>query len=137
MLMHHRDAGLDRVRGRPASYVFAIDAHRTIIGRIHATQDAHQRRFARPVFTNQCMDFGGAYLQTGAAICLNRAKRLVDVLRVNGPLHGAHLVDGTLMRPATISCFSCSTRSRTAGAINARLLSSYTYPTPPSAKPNE
>jgi hypothetical protein len=56
VLVHHADARVDRLGGRPAGDVASADFHAASVGRVHAAQDAHQRGLSRAVFADERVD---------------------------------------------------------------------------------
>src|SRR5688572_1596577 len=121
MLVHDTDAGGNRIVGRPSGDVASVHLERPCIGLHQAAEDAHQCRLAGAVLPDERVDLARHDLESSGAIRAYRSKELVDPRHPNGGfpsfrLFGCaagtsrHLVLGTLIRPAMISCFSCSTR---------------------------
>jgi hypothetical protein len=124
VLVHHADSRVDGRGGGPSRDVAAIHFHAAGIRRIEAAEHAHERGLACAILADERMDLAGHDLELGTAVGLHRAERLVDAGEADGGRR--HLVLGTLMRPATMSAFSASTRARTPAGIIFALFASYT-----------
>src|SRR3954466_6922528 len=120
--MHDTDSRRDGIVGRPPGNIPAVHLNATRVRLHQPAEDSHQRRFPGAVLADQRVDLAGRDLQRRTAQCANGAEGFIDV----GHADRAHLVLGTLMRPAMISCLSSSTRARTLSGMSARLRSSYT-----------
>jgi hypothetical protein len=79
VLVDHADAVRDRVAGRPESDRHAVDLDLAAIRPVEPGQDAHQRRFAGPVLSDQGMDFAPGRLEIDVIVGHHRAKALADV----------------------------------------------------------
>jgi hypothetical protein len=78
MLMHHADAGGQRVGGPADRGCPAVDADDPGIGAVDAEQHVHQRGLAGAVLAQQADHLAAAQGQVHAPIGLDRAERLVD-----------------------------------------------------------
>ena len=63
VLMHHADAERGCVARTGDMHGLAVDLDGAALGLIHSEQNAHQRRLARAVFAEQCMNLALADLQ--------------------------------------------------------------------------
>ncbi len=68
VLMHHADAGVDRVGGRPAGDVAAVHFHAAGVRRVHAAQHAHERRLAGAVLADERVNLAARDLERRAAV---------------------------------------------------------------------
>ena len=126
----------------PAAIASAVDqpvtsrpftSMRPASGAYMPLEHAHERGLAGAVLADERVNLAARDLERRAAIREHGAERFVDVCepdrRGGGARHGsadAHLVLGTVMRPAMMSVLSRSTRARTLSGMSARLCSSYT-----------
>jgi len=136
MLVDDSDTRRNRLVGRPPGHIAAVDLHSAGIGLHQSAQDAHERRLACSVFADEGVNLARHHLERRTAVGPDGAEGLVDPGHPDCGKRGAgrgkrdagsgywsprfplpaslfrmtHRVLGTLMRPAIISCFSCSTR---------------------------
>src|SRR5947208_2434595 len=68
VLVHHADAGLDCVAGRPKRAVTAVYLHLAAVRAIEPSNDAHQGRFASTVFSDQGVNLAEADIERNALI---------------------------------------------------------------------
>ena len=81
MLMHHADAGGDRGARLARRQGLAEDLDRSLIGRIMAEQDVHQRRLAGAVLAEQRDDLAALQVDRDRVIGEKRPEPLGDALR--------------------------------------------------------
>ena len=67
LLMHHADAGVQRVAGRAEAHLLAVELHRAGDIRMHAGDDLHQRRLAGAVLADEAVDLAGAQREIDVA----------------------------------------------------------------------
>ena len=79
LLMHHADAGRERVARRAEMHFLSVDAHGAGIGRVHAGDDFHHRAFASAVLAGETMDLAGVQREVDIPKRLDAAKRLRNV----------------------------------------------------------
>ena len=79
MLGDHPDAQLDGVFGRRDAHRLPLDPYLPVVGPIEAVEDAHQRRLAGPVLTQQGVDLSPAQAENDAIAGDHRAEALGDV----------------------------------------------------------
>jgi hypothetical protein len=79
MLVHHADVQSGSVVGVVDLHLYAVFFDDAFFRLIQAEQDAHQRRFARSVFSQQSMDLALFQLQRHIIIGFNARKFLGDV----------------------------------------------------------
>ena len=79
LLMHHADAGGQRVAGGAEMDLPLVDAHGSGIGRMHAGDDLHHRAFAGAVLAGETMDLAGVQGEVDIPKRLDAAKRLRNV----------------------------------------------------------
>ena len=68
MLVHHTDAGPDRVPGRAEVDGVAVDPDLALVRALHAVQDLHQRRLAGTVLTDDGMHVAAADRDVDVAV---------------------------------------------------------------------
>ena len=78
MLVHHADAGGDRLHRRREGRRVAVDDDLTGIRLIDAGEDVHEGRFAGAVLAQQRMDFAGANFEIDVRIGDDAGKMLGD-----------------------------------------------------------
>ena len=59
LLMHHADAGGQRIARRAEMDLLAVDAHAPSVGRMDAGDDLHHRALAAAILAGQAMDLAG------------------------------------------------------------------------------
>ena len=74
VLVHHADAGLDRLRGAPPGDVAPSDLDRAGIWRIKASDDPHERRLAGPILADDRVNLTGLDLERRSSIRANGTK---------------------------------------------------------------
>ena len=89
MLVHHADAGMDRIAGRADGDRLAADADLAGIGLVEAVEDRHQRRFAGAVLTDDAVDRAALDREVHVLVGVNGAEALVDGDEFNGGGHRA------------------------------------------------
>ncbi len=78
LLMHHADAGGQRIARRAEMDLLAVDAHAPGVGGMDAGDDLHHRALAGAVLAGQAMDLAGQQSEIDASKRLDAAKRLRD-----------------------------------------------------------
>ena len=76
LLVHHADAGIERVAGGAEAHLAALDLHRAGEIGMHAGDDLHQRRLAGAVLADEAVDLAGAEREVDIAQRLHAAERL-------------------------------------------------------------
>ena len=79
VLVDHADAARDGVAGRTQPDRHAVDLDLTTIWPVEASQDAHQRRLAGAVLSDQGVDFTPGRLEIDTIIRHHRSEALADV----------------------------------------------------------
>ncbi len=129
VLVDNADSRRYRLICRPSRHIAAVDLDVSRVRLHQAAEYAHERRFAGAVLADEGVDLARHHLHRRAAIRSDGAERFVDPVHPDrgdnrGGLRSSaagHLVLGTLMRPAIISCLSSSTRACTLSGMSARL----------------
>ena len=83
VLMHHADAAGDRVVGTGDLDRLAIDPDLAAVGPVEAVEDRHEGRLAGAVLTDNAVDRATCNAQGDVAVGANRAKPLVDALKLD------------------------------------------------------
>ena len=78
VLMHHADAGRQRIGGGVDDEGFTADADAAGVGGIQSEQDIHQRGLAGAILAEQAQHLTGPQRQIDGAIGMHVAKALVD-----------------------------------------------------------
>ncbi len=78
VLVHHADAGGDRLLGVAADVLDAVDDDRALIGLQQPVQHVHQGRLAGPVLPQQAVDLAGHDVQVDAVVGHQRPEPLGD-----------------------------------------------------------
>lgn len=63
MLMYHAYAVRDRVSGDVMFILLSLQNDLAAVLMVQPVQNIHQRRFARPILTQQCVDLPWIYIQ--------------------------------------------------------------------------
>ncbi len=84
LLMHHADAGVERIAGGAESHLLPVDAHAAAEIRVHAGDDLHQRLLAGAVLADEAMDFAGAEREVDLAKRFDTAEGFRDAVICSG-----------------------------------------------------
>ena len=76
LLMHHADAGIQRVAGGAEAHLLAVELHRAGEIGMHAGDDLHQRRLAGAVLADEAVDLAGAEREVDAREAPRRRRRI-------------------------------------------------------------
>ena len=76
MLMHHADAGGDRIAGAARFQGMAVHLDGALVGRVQAVENAHQRRLAGAVLAEQCEHLAAIERERDAVVGGERAEAL-------------------------------------------------------------
>ena len=79
-LVHHRDAVGRRFRWARERNRLAAPQHFAAVALVHASDDLHQRGFARAVFAHQQMDFAFGDFEVAVAQSMHAAKAFLIFL---------------------------------------------------------
>ena len=83
MLMNHTDVQLGCIPRRNNLLLLSAHNNLTLIRLVHAEQNAHQRGFARTVFTQKCKNLSFSDLQGDIIVRDNAGKAFGDVIHLN------------------------------------------------------
>ena len=81
--MHHRDAGLQRVEGRPQRDRNTVDHNMSGVGPVDAGHHLHARALAGTVLAEQRQDLARPHLKRDVAYGEHAAERLRDVIETS------------------------------------------------------
>ena len=119
VLMHHADAGGDRLLGVAADMLDAVDDDRALVRRKQPVEHVHQGRLAGPVLPQQAVDLAGHDVQVDAVIGHQRPEPLGDTPQLETSSSGGGSpvqltysegcdLDSILILPLMMSAFSAS-----------------------------
>jgi hypothetical protein len=84
VLVHHADAGLDRVLGGRDPHRLAVHPDLAGVGLVEPVEDVHQRRLARPVLAQQGVHLAGCELEVDRVVGHQAAEALGDSAQFQG-----------------------------------------------------
>ena len=89
LLVHHADAGRQRLARRAEMHRPAVDRHAAVVLAVQAGDDLHQGRLAGAVLAHQAVDLAGAQHEVDVAQGRDAAERLGDAASVRQPRRAA------------------------------------------------
>ncbi len=121
VLVHHPDAGRDRVVRAPDVDHRPVDRDRSFVRPVEAVRDAHRGRLPRAVLTDDRVDRPGTDAQAHPVVRHDRPEPLRHPPQLEHYLTPSAIASVTLIRPAMISFFASSASRITSGGIRLRL----------------